>query len=176
MKSRGKDPVTGRAGARKLVAVICAAAIAMVAATTAHAYVSTEIGQYQRAEVTCDAFNNTIAVRGIFGAGTYYNSQYLRVRYWAVDVENNQSFWLSPNGAWTTFLHKRWDGRSTTPLATNVPYETYPINFPDSLQGYWRFQVYVQYGWYTTTGWAQTQGIKTNSYYSGWGSTPDCYL
>ena len=94
----------------------------------------------------------------------------------AMGSQINQSFWLSPNGAWTTFLHKRWDGRSTTPLATNVPYETYPINFPDSLQGYWRFQVYVQYGWYTTTGWAQTQGIKTNSYYSGWGSTPDCYL
>ncbi len=53
MPSRWTDPVEGRPGARKLVAVICAAAIAMIAATTAHAYVSTEIGQYQRAEVTC---------------------------------------------------------------------------------------------------------------------------
>jgi hypothetical protein len=45
-------------------------------------------------------------------------------------------------------------------------------------RGYQRFQVYVQYAWLTTTGWVWTtpQGIKTGSYGSGYGSTPDCYL
>jgi hypothetical protein len=164
----------------RFIAVALVAALAALAGAVAKAdaYVASEIGDYRTASVTCDSFANTIEVMGRFGAGTYYNGQWLRVRYWALDVEKNQTFWLSPNGAWTSFYHQRWDGYSITPLAPNVPSEKYTITgFDDSsLRGYHRFQVYAQYQWLTTSGWVGTLGIKTGSYGSGYGSTPDCYL
>jgi hypothetical protein len=162
-----------------LAATIVAALGALTVNPNAAQAAYSEIGPYLTADVTCDSFSNTISVLGRFGAGPRYadSYQYLRVRYWALNVRTNRSFWLSPNGSWSTFVHRPWNGSSYEFLATNVPgFDRLPITGPDTEGYYGKFHVYVDYQWYTTMGWVGFYNIRTNSYGSGWGPTPYCYL
>jgi hypothetical protein len=144
----------------KLIATTIVVLLATLGVTAEHAsaYAANEIGRYEAPNVTCDAWMNTISVQGVFGAGTAYNTtrgQSLAVRYWAVNVNRNESFWLSPNGSWSGFTGLYWTGYMYTPLAWNVPSEYREVTAPNigSDYGTAPFDVYAQYAWLTSTGW-----------------------
>lgn len=178
-----------------LAAILISVATLLVATEPAKA--GSEIGQYEPAQVWCDSSSNTIWVTPRVGAGDNYTGQWIRYRFWGIDLEDGTSFWLG-GSYWRTLFHQRvgpayqnaigiWMPGQVTGLATNAPTEAWPVSAFKENRGYHRFHVVAQYQWYSTTyrGYVGNATLETRSYsnldysisyFTGWAQAPDCYL